>query len=56
MVFEHRCDGLGVGTATPRVSWKTEIDAAAWRQRAYELEVSTEDGSAYYTGLAVALA
>ena len=34
--FEHHRDPLGIGTAAPRISWKTEAPAG-WRQAGYEL-------------------
>ncbi|KAL1594380.1 hypothetical protein SLS60_010140 [Paraconiothyrium brasiliense] len=41
--FEHHFNGLGVDTATPRVSWTFITSAStvrAWSQIAYEVEVS----------------
>lgn len=37
--FEHR-DGspLGIGTATPRLSWQVTTDDPDWRQSSYELD------------------
>jgi alpha-L-rhamnosidase len=51
VTVEHRADALGVGTANPRVSWRTETDTTEWRQRAYELEVRSEDGAVHRSGL-----
>ena len=36
--FEHLPSALGIGTATPRISWITTADPA-WRQAAYEVRV-----------------
>lgn len=36
---EHRADTLGVGTATPRLSWQVRTDDPNWTQTAYELEL-----------------
>ncbi|WP_213816406.1 glycoside hydrolase family 78 protein [Glaciihabitans sp. dw_435] len=45
--FEHHRTALGIGEASPRISWKTTAPAG-WRQDAYELEV-TLDGTATTT-------
>jgi alpha-L-rhamnosidase len=42
--FEHRPDALGLGTATPRLSWIVQTSAAGWRQAGYELEAYGSDG------------
>jgi alpha-L-rhamnosidase len=44
--FEHRRIGdcLGVGVATPRLSWITQTEAPGWRQVAYEIEVADDRG------------
>lgn len=34
---EHLEDGLGIGTATPRLSWIVETRTEGWRQAAYEI-------------------
>ena len=48
---EHRDEGLGIGVARPRVSWRTETDAAGWMQAAYEIEARREAGTvAWGTG------
>ncbi|MCM3501216.1 glycoside hydrolase family 78 protein [Microbacterium sp. P26] len=39
VTFEHLPHALGIGVATPRLSWKTSAPAG-WRQSAYELELS----------------
>jgi len=36
--FEHLPTALGIGTATPRISWTTAADPA-WRQEAYEVRI-----------------
>ncbi|HVV13254.1 glycoside hydrolase family 78 protein [Amycolatopsis sp.] len=36
--FEHRDRALGVGTATPRLSWQVSTDDPEWAQTAYEVE------------------
>ena len=41
--FEHRDCALGLGTASPRLSWQVSTDDPDWAQTAYELEL---DGSA----------
>ncbi len=45
--FEHRTDDspvLGIGTASPRISWYVPEAAPGFRQRAYELEVTRSTG------------
>jgi len=41
---EHRRDGMGVGTPTPRLSWIADTTAEGWRQGAYEVEARGADG------------
>lgn len=36
--YEHRDDALGIGTATPRLSWQVRTDDPHWRQVGYELD------------------
>ena len=36
---EHRSDPLGVGSARPRLSWRTRTERSPWWQAAYEIEV-----------------
>ncbi len=36
--FEHLREALGIGVATPRLSWKT-VAPALWRQSAYQVEI-----------------
>ncbi|MBP2327053.1 alpha-L-rhamnosidase [Kibdelosporangium banguiense] len=38
--FEHRDSALGVGTATPRLSWQVTTDDPEWAQTAYELDLN----------------
>ena len=38
---EHR-DGLGIGRAAPRLSWRTETDTPAWIQRSYEIDAGDD--------------
>jgi alpha-L-rhamnosidase len=45
-VFEQHREPLGIGERSPRLSWRTETDAAGWRQSAYEIEVTGADGGA----------
>jgi alpha-L-rhamnosidase len=37
--FERRESGLGVGTATPRISWHVNSPNPSWKQSAYQVEV-----------------
>jgi alpha-L-rhamnosidase len=37
--FEHRDDALGVGTSSPRLSWRVRTGDPEWRQTAYEVEL-----------------
>ncbi|TDC76546.1 alpha-L-rhamnosidase [Streptomyces hainanensis] len=37
--FEHRDTALGIGTATPRLSWQVTTDDPHWAQTACELEL-----------------
>ncbi len=43
--FEHCADSLGIGVASPRLSWRTDAEPG-WCQRAYEVRVrrGTRDG------------
>ncbi|WP_234320340.1 family 78 glycoside hydrolase catalytic domain [Streptomyces sp. SBT349] len=41
--FEHHDAPLGIGTATPRLSWQVTTDDPAWTQTAYELELLDGD-------------
>ncbi|WP_234021547.1 family 78 glycoside hydrolase catalytic domain [Streptomyces sp. 351MFTsu5.1] len=40
MRFEHRDDALGIGTASPRLSWRVRATDPAWRQTTYEVELN----------------
>ncbi len=41
---EHLRETLGVGVASPRISWRVETDTPSWMQAAYEVEASGDDG------------
>ncbi|MGW9112210.1 family 78 glycoside hydrolase catalytic domain [Microbacterium sp. NPDC055683] len=43
-VIEHHREPLGIGEASPRLSWTVDTDVAGWSQAAYEIEV---DGHAH---------
>ncbi|KAI8623914.1 glycoside hydrolase family 78 protein [Xylariaceae sp. FL1651] len=43
--FEHHRVSLGIGEASPRISWQFEGDAANWVQSAYSLEVTRQGQS-----------
>ena len=43
--FERHDDALGIGAPTPRISWISETSARNWRQTAYEILVTADDGS-----------
>ena len=48
--FEHRTDAgpvLGIGTATPRLSWQIPTAADGYQQTEYELEISTGEAQVY---------
>ncbi|TCO51023.1 alpha-L-rhamnosidase [Kribbella antiqua] len=48
--FEHRTDAgpvLGIGTATPRLSWQVPTAPAGYAQTAYEVEISTGTAQVY---------
>jgi alpha-L-rhamnosidase len=42
--FEHHREALGIGEASPRLSWIVETTITAWRQAAYEIEAYEPDG------------
>ncbi|KAL4937246.1 bacterial alpha-L-rhamnosidase-domain-containing protein, partial [Aspergillus oleicola] len=49
--FEQHPTGLGIGSPTPRISWRFFADentAADWQQTAYEIEVSRSDNTKTY--------
>ena len=50
VTVEHHREPLGIGEATPRLSWVTRTDLPGWRQAAYELEIEPEDGEAWSSG------
>ncbi len=37
---EHLTEPLGIGSARPRLSWRTETTEPGWRQMAYEIQVA----------------
>ncbi|MGY1602273.1 family 78 glycoside hydrolase catalytic domain [Geodermatophilus sp. SYSU D00815] len=39
VTVEHHREPLGIGEATPRLSWVVRTDLPGWRQAAYELEI-----------------
>jgi alpha-L-rhamnosidase len=44
VTFEHLPNALGIGTSTPRLSWKSSADPG-WTQAAYQLTVTTAEGN-----------
>ncbi|KAI1199227.1 extracellular glycosyl hydrolase family 78 protein [Nemania serpens] len=40
--FEHHRTALGIGEASPRISWQFEGDAGNWSQSGYSIEVSRQ--------------
>jgi alpha-L-rhamnosidase len=46
--IEHHREPLGIGEASPRISWKTQA-TAGWRQTAYEIEL-TRGGDTHTSG------
>src|SRR5262245_48977070 len=44
---EHVREALGVGAASPRLSWRVHTGASGWSQQAYELEARRADGSVF---------
>ncbi|MGO4756836.1 hypothetical protein AB4212_50945, partial [Streptomyces sp. 2MCAF27] len=43
--FEHVREPVGLGAATPRLSWTTLTDTPNWQQAAYEVELTGQEGS-----------
>ncbi|MGX1162722.1 alpha-L-rhamnosidase [Arthrobacter sp. SLBN-100] len=43
VTFEHLPGALGIGTGTPRLSWKTRAEAG-WAQTAYQVSITTAGG------------
>jgi alpha-L-rhamnosidase len=41
LTFEHHRDSLGIGEATPRLSWKFKGDSKNWVQSSYHIEISS---------------
>ena len=50
ITVEHHREPLGIGESTPRISWVSRTELPDWRQAAYELEISSEDGQAWTSG------
>ncbi|WP_353816522.1 family 78 glycoside hydrolase catalytic domain [Agromyces sp. SYSU T00266] len=52
VTVEHHREPLGIGEATPRLSWIVDTDAAGWHQHASEIEIVDPDapGAAFTTG------
>jgi alpha-L-rhamnosidase len=44
VTFEHLPGALGIGTATPRISWKTRAEPG-WAQSAYQVSVTSAAGT-----------
>src|SRR5690349_13451562 len=44
MRVEHRRVALGIGTATPRISWTVATERQDWRQQAYEIRAYDAGG------------
>jgi alpha-L-rhamnosidase len=44
VTFEHLPGALGIGTPTPRISWKASAEEG-WTQDAYQLTVTTSEGT-----------
>jgi alpha-L-rhamnosidase len=42
--FERSDNALGIGSPSPRISWIAETTARNWRQVAYEIVVTADDG------------
>lgn len=42
--FEHHHEPLGIGEATPRLSWLVETSQTGWLQAGYEIEMHGPDG------------
>jgi alpha-L-rhamnosidase len=47
--FEHLREPLGIGVASPRLSWRIEDAADNWRQSAYEIQSSDDTGAAIWS-------
>ena len=42
VTVEHHREPIGIGEATPRLSWVSRTDLPDWRQAAYELEIGED--------------
>jgi len=51
LTAEHRPEALGIGMATPRLSWCTETHIPGWAQAGYELRIIGADGGEHSTGV-----
>jgi alpha-L-rhamnosidase len=49
VTFEHLPDALGIGTPSPRLSWKTSA-GPGWEQEAYEVKVESSTGRPWVSG------
>ena len=45
VTLEHHYHGIGIGEASPRISWRFDGDATNWVQTSYDVEVSRGGGS-----------
>ncbi|ROV92744.1 hypothetical protein VMCG_09033 [Cytospora schulzeri] len=44
ITFEHHPDGLGIGTATPRLSWRVPAGSLSnWSQDSYRIDIERQD-------------
>ena len=50
VTVEHHREPVGIGEATPRLSWVSRTELLDWRQAAYELEIVPEDGDPWSSG------
>ena len=51
LTAEHRPEALGIGVATPRLTWCAETDIPGWTQAAFELRITATDGTESSTGV-----
>lgn len=49
VTVEHHREPVGIGEATPRLSWVIDTDAADWQQTDYELEIAAADGTSVWS-------
>lgn len=50
VTVEHHRNPLGIGEASPRLSWVTDTALPGWRQAAYELQIRPVDGPVWSSG------